>query len=157
MRRSSSLSLVFSQVLIFSKFCPPNVSYVITEFVGNKAKGQISKHVLQEHKAHQIFRKTNISYPLTRTCACTYQGVRNIRFWKIRCALFPCNTHFDTRLFVLLPAHCPELINYVYTVKILPCFRNWCKDQTRWCEICWRHWSFYIWRIFWIQSKWSYW
>ena len=31
--------------------------------VGNKAKGQISKLVLQENKARQIFRKTNISYP----------------------------------------------------------------------------------------------
>ena len=28
-------------------------------FVGNKAKGRISKRVLQENKACQIFRKTN--------------------------------------------------------------------------------------------------
>ena len=33
-------------------------------FVGNKAKGRISKRVFQENKARQIFRKTNISYPL---------------------------------------------------------------------------------------------
>ena len=32
----------------------------------------------QENKARQIFRKTNISYPLIRTCA--YQRVRNVRF-----------------------------------------------------------------------------
>ena len=32
-------------------------------------KMQISKLVLQENKAHQIFRKTNISYPLIRTRA----------------------------------------------------------------------------------------
>ena len=32
--------------------------------VGSKAKGQISKRVLQENKARQFFRKTNISYPL---------------------------------------------------------------------------------------------
>ena len=31
---------------------------------GNKAKEQISKQVLQENKALQIFQKTNISYPL---------------------------------------------------------------------------------------------
>ena len=37
------------------------------EFVSNKAKGRISKRVLQENKARQIFRKTNISYPLIRT------------------------------------------------------------------------------------------
>ena len=36
-------------------------------FVGNKAKGRISKRVLQENKARQIFRKTNIFYPLIRT------------------------------------------------------------------------------------------
>ena len=36
-------------------------------FVGNKAKGRISKRVFQENKAHQIFRKRNISYPLIRT------------------------------------------------------------------------------------------
>ena len=34
---------------------------------GNKAKGRISKRVFQESKASQIFRKTNISYPLIRT------------------------------------------------------------------------------------------
>ena len=34
------------------------------EFVGNRAKGRISKRVFQENKAHQIFLKTNISYPL---------------------------------------------------------------------------------------------
>ena len=38
-------------------------------FVGNKVKGRISKPVLQENKVRQIFRKTNLSYPLicTRT------------------------------------------------------------------------------------------
>ena len=38
----------------------------------NKAKGRISKRMFQENKARQIFRKTNISYPLIRT--------RNVRF-----------------------------------------------------------------------------
>ena len=28
----------------------------------------------------KIFRKINLSYPLIRTCSCTYQGVRNISF-----------------------------------------------------------------------------
>ena len=37
------------------------------QFVGNKAKGSISKRVFQENKARQIFRKTNISYSLIRT------------------------------------------------------------------------------------------
>ena len=52
----------------------------ILEHVGNKAKGRISKRVFQENKARQIFRKTNISYPLIRTRTCAYQGVRNVRF-----------------------------------------------------------------------------
>ena len=33
-------------------------------FVGNMAKGRISKRVFQENKARQIFQKTNHSYPL---------------------------------------------------------------------------------------------
>ena len=37
---------------------------LIWEFVGNKAKDWISKRVFQENKARQIFRKTNISYPM---------------------------------------------------------------------------------------------
>ena len=39
-------------------------------FVGNKAKGRISKRVFQESKARQNFRKTNISYLLIRARAC---------------------------------------------------------------------------------------
>ena len=45
-------------------------------FAGNKEKGRILKRVFQENKACQIFRKTNISYPLIRTCTCEYQGIR---------------------------------------------------------------------------------
>ena len=48
-------------------------------------KERISKRVFQENKARQIFRKTNISYPL-----------KNVRFlWKIWCALFSWNTCFE--------------------------------------------------------------
>ena len=36
--------------------------------VGNKADGLISKRVFQENKARHNFRKTNIFYPLIRTC-----------------------------------------------------------------------------------------
>ena len=28
----------------------------------------------------KIFRKTNISYPLIRTCTCAYQGIINVSF-----------------------------------------------------------------------------
>ena len=40
---------------------------IFSKFVGNKAKGQMSKQMFQENKAHQIFPKTNISYVRVRT------------------------------------------------------------------------------------------
>ena len=59
-------------------FCPCRVFFYKKnrnrDYVGNKAKGRISKRVSQENKAPQIFRKTNISYPLIRTRACVYHG-----------------------------------------------------------------------------------
>ena len=36
--------------------------------------------VFQENKVRQIFRKTNISYPMILTRGCAYQGVRNVSF-----------------------------------------------------------------------------
>ena len=39
----------------------------IYDFVGNKAKGRISKRVFQENKTRQMFRKRNVSYPLILT------------------------------------------------------------------------------------------
>ena len=57
--------------------------------VGNKAKGRISKRVLQENKARQIFRNTNISYFLIPTRVYTHHGVRNISFSKnLACSVF---------------------------------------------------------------------
>ena len=47
------------------------------QVVGNKAKGQISKWVFQENKAHQVFRKTNIFYPLvpkSTSAKCSFFG-----------------------------------------------------------------------------------
>ena len=40
----------------------------------------MSKRVLQENKARQVFRKMNISYPMNGKRACAYHGVRNVRF-----------------------------------------------------------------------------
>ena len=51
----------------------------MTHFVDIKAKGRISKRVFQENKAHQIFRKMNISYPVIRLRTCAHHGVRNVR------------------------------------------------------------------------------
>ena len=72
------------------------------QFVGNKAKGRISKRVFQENKARQNFRKTNISYPLIRTCTWAYQLVWNFHFSEIWRALFSWNARFEIRPFALL-------------------------------------------------------
>ena len=81
-------------------FCPCRVFFYKknrnSDYVGNKAKGRISKRVSQENKAPQIFRKTNISYPLIRTSTCSCQEVRNDRFsenlasFVLRLTLLPC-------------------------------------------------------------------
>ena len=42
------------------------------KIVGNMAKGRISKRVLQENKARQIFQKTNTSYLLYTPCLCFF-------------------------------------------------------------------------------------
>ena len=58
-------------------------------YIKNKAKGRISKQVFQENEARQIFRKTNISYPLTGTFTCAYQVVRNVCFSEnLTCFVF---------------------------------------------------------------------
>ena len=70
-------------------FITSGLIFIPPEFVGNKPKGRISKRVFQENKAAQIFRKTNISYPLIRTCSGAYQGVRNVRFLEnLTCFVF---------------------------------------------------------------------
>ena len=62
--------------VIFGKISGKCIAFGIhlkLQFVGNKAKGRISKRVLQENN-RQIFRKTNILYPLIRKRTCSYQG-----------------------------------------------------------------------------------
>ena len=43
------------------------LTWVNEQFFGHKGKGRISKRVLHENRARQIFQKTNISYSLIRT------------------------------------------------------------------------------------------
>ena len=77
-------------------------------FVGNKAKGRISKRVFQENKTRQIFRKTNISYPL----------VENVCFRKNWRALFSWNTRIEIRPFALLTT-------FFFSVVRLSCYSLW--------------------------------
>ena len=70
-------------LLIFSFFSFDSFLSILihkVEDFENKAKRQISKRRWQLNKAHQIFHKTNISYPLICTHACVYQVARNIWF-----------------------------------------------------------------------------
>ena len=58
---------------------------------------QISKRVFRENKAHQTFRKTNISYPLIRRCTCAYQRVINVRFSEcLMCFVFLKHPSWDS-------------------------------------------------------------
>ena len=69
---------------------------------GNKAKGRISKRLFQESKPRQIFRKTNISYPLIRTRRCAYQGVRNVRFsGNLACFVFLKHSFWDSPFYLI--------------------------------------------------------
>ena len=108
----------------------------IEVIVSNNPKGRISKRVFQENKARQIFRKTNISYPLIRTLrtgvsikestpnfpkskhflrACAYQGVRNVRFREIWSKI--CFLETPVSRFALLPyyrrkSYCHETVSF---------------------------------------------
>ena len=98
----------------------------------------ISKRVFQENKAHQIFRKTNIYYPLIHTRTCAYQGVRNVGFPKNLAGFVflkhlwpPCNVSKNTCPLVIF-----EQIFYLLLVTfLLPFFTiilaNMCKVKKR--------------------------
>ena len=88
-------------------------------FVGKKAKERISKRAFQENKAHQIFRKTNISYPLIPLRTCAYQEVRNYRFSEnLTCFVF-LNVRFEIRPFALLPTTSGFYLNWILWEKTL--------------------------------------
>ena len=101
---SSNSAVVFKRIAkssdcVISLWC----IYCIAEIVSNKAKGWISKRVFQENKAPQIFRKTNISYPLIHAHTCAYQGVRNVCFSENLTFVFFWNSCFEICPFALLP------------------------------------------------------
>ena len=91
---------VFSIIVPSNFFCfvlTEKSLHIILMFVGNKAKGWISKRVFQESKACQKFRKTNIAYLLIRTRTCAYQGVINVCFSEIlACFAFLKHTFWDS-------------------------------------------------------------
>ena len=61
----------------------PSHLWLILNIVGNKAKGPISKWEFEENRACQIFRKTDISYPLdTHTYVYVSGGKKHMFFGK---------------------------------------------------------------------------
>ena len=74
--------------------CILKLTKINQHFVGNKAKGRISKRVFHENKAHQIFQKMNISYPLIRARTCDHQGGKKCYFFRT----------FDVLCFLETPA-----------------------------------------------------
>ena len=109
---TGAVSKICKENLIFiKKYFHRNVYHMPQgQLVGNKAKGRISKWVFQENYTRQIFRKTNISYPLIRTRTCAYQGVRKFVFRKTWRALFSWNTRFRIRPFAILPTNFKTLL-----------------------------------------------
>ena len=76
---SSSLSSIVHRLVGGVKYSDKNSS-VQREFVRNKAKGRISKRLLQKTKHVKLSEKTNISYPPdTYTYKCV-PGLRNVCF-----------------------------------------------------------------------------
>ena len=81
----------------------PSHLWLILNIVGNKAKGPISKWEFEENRACQIFRKTDISYPLdTHTYVYVSGGKKHV-FRKIWRALFSWNTRLEIGPVALLP------------------------------------------------------
>ena len=83
--------------------------FLLHFIVGNKAKGPISKWVLQENKAQQIFRKMKTFHPLIRTCTCVYQrGKKFLFFGKFGMLCF---LETPVLRFILLPCYRPHALN----------------------------------------------
>ena len=75
-----------------------SLKWVNEQFFGHKGKGQISKRVLHENRARQIFRKTNISYSLIRTF------------------------RFECRPFVFVPCDLFSFLDQMQKIMIADCF-----------------------------------
>ena len=82
-------------------------TFLSNQFVGNKAEGRISKRVIQENKACQIFRKTNVFYPLISTrYVCVSGGKKCSLFGKFDMPCFLDAPVLRFTLFAFLPANC---------------------------------------------------
>ena len=112
-------STLITVVLEISKKHPTLTKGKTSQLVGNEAKGWISKRVLQEHRARQIVRKTNISSPLIRTRTWAYQGVRNVRFSRnLACFVFLKHPFWDSP-FCLITGELLVIFRNFYILRVL--------------------------------------
>ena len=82
----------------------------------HKANGPISKRVFQKTKHAEFCEKTNVSYHLTRTRACVYQGIRNVRFSEnLACFVFLKHLFWDSHFWLIT-----DKLNESYTIKKSP-------------------------------------
>ena len=88
--------------VLMSRIMTELARLVVSDLTNSSMKKRNSKRRLKENKARQIFRKTNISYPLVHTQTYMYQGERNARFSKIWRALFSFYPCFEIDLFYLI-------------------------------------------------------
>ena len=108
---------------IFQKtnlFLPPDAhtSLVIRQ------KSESQNMCFKKTKQVDFFEKRNIFYPLTRTCTCAYQGVKNIRFSKnLTCFVFLKRTFWDSPFCHI--THETEFHQSTYKYPALATKKNW--------------------------------
>ena len=113
-------STLITVVLEISKKHPTLTKGKTSQLVGNEAKGWISKRVLQEHKARQIVRKTNISSPLILARTCAYQGVRNVRFsGNLACFVFLKYPFWDSPFCLITDELLHVIFRNFYILRVL--------------------------------------
>ena len=84
-----------------------------------RQKGESQNCGNKGSKARQIFRKTNISYPLIRTRKCAYQGVRNVRFSEnLACSAFLLPPFWDSPFCLITD----EIQEYIAFGSYIPVF-----------------------------------
>ena len=80
---------IIAKLSILDACGDPGYVSAIYKIIGNKAKGRISKGVLQENKTRQIFRKKKISYPPdTYTQVCVLGDKKCLFFGKFSVLCF---------------------------------------------------------------------
>ena len=136
---------------------------LLATFVGNKAKGQISRRVFQENKARQIFQKVNICYPLIRTgtYVCVSGGKKYLFFewFNVICILETPVLRFALLLYYgqILTRYCIYCcftkMRSISSLDFIKLMENWMSQLiteavVRRCSI-----EYLFWKVWQIHSK----